>query len=704
MVETKDKNATDSRSDGGHLRRAQETYLAEAQRLSHTGSFGWNAKTGDTFWSEETFRIFDYDPALKPSLNLVMRRVHPDDASRVRVVLNLAAKHRRDFNIAHRLLMPDGSVKHVHVVARAIAAESGELNMMGAIMDVTESKRVEEELRRNEQRYRYLFEHAPVALLQIDSRPRMQLLADLRAQGVTEKTLPDYLRERPDILDKFMKSNIIERANQRAIEMFRANGEAELLGPTDRLFRRSPETVIRGVSSRFRRDSTFQEETDVATLDGHVIRALVTVARPGNHELSFISFIDISERVRAQDELRLNEQRYRYLFEYAPVALLQVDSRPRMRLVRELRAQGVTDKSLFTHLREHPDILRQFMESNIIEKANQRAIEMFGAREESELLGSTGWFWQRSPDTLIRGLENRFRGEPVFQEELEVNTLDGRVINTLLTVARPGNHDLTFLSFVDITERVRAIEMLQKLQAEFAHASRVATLGELAASIAHEINQPLAAIMTSADTALRWLSRPEAAVQKAGEAMQRIVDDAGRAADIISRVRAMAAGQTPKYIELSLHEVISEAIAFLGHEIRAKSVEVSLDVPETLPRVSGDRVQLQQVVVNLIINAIQAMHQAQIERAALLIRSSAVDDETMYCTFEDAGRGIAPDHLSHLFDSFFTTKETGMGMGLAVSRSIIEAHGGKLFADNKSALGGARFTVLLPTKREATWR
>jgi PAS domain S-box-containing protein len=350
-------------------------------------------------------------------------------------------------------------------------------------------------------------------------------------------------------------------------------------------------------------------------------------------------------------------------------------------------------------------VLNQVMDASVIQNVNRRMVEMFGAHHADELMGTTRRIWQRSPEAYWRGIESRFRGEEIFQEEMEVETLDGRVINVVVTVARPeavGALGINFIGFVDISDRVKAIEMLQRVQAEFAHAARVSILGELAASIAHEINQPLAAIMTNAEAALRWLNRPQAVVQKAGDAMQRIVGDARRAADIISRVRAMAGGRVPKPTALSLHEVVADAIAFLSHEIRARSVQISLEVPETLPRLSGDRIQLQQVVVNLVINAIQAMHQAEIQRPALLIRSSLMDDETVRCTFEDGGRGIDADHLGRLFDSFFTTKESGMGMGLAVSRSIIEAHGGRLLVDNESALGGARFTMMLPTTLEVT--
>jgi C4-dicarboxylate-specific signal transduction histidine kinase len=317
------------------------------------------------------------------------------------------------------------------------------------------------------------------------------------------------------------------------------------------------------------------------------------------------------------------------------------------------------------------------------------------------LLGNSRRFWRLSPETFIGAAESRFRREEMFQGEMEVETLDGRVINVVVTIARPAALSAlgaNFLGFVDITDQVRATAMLQKLQAEFAHTGRVSMLGELTASIAHEINQPLTAIMANGEASLRWLNRSDPDIMKADQAMQRTVDAASRAAEIVSRIRSMAAGRAPQYMEVSLNEIIDEAIEFLGHQLKTKNVDVSLDLDRMLPRLTGDRVQLQQVVVNLVINAVQAMDQASILYPAMLIRTSRSEDNTLQCCFEDAGPGIDQHLLDRLFSSFFTTKDSGMGMGLPVSKSIVEAHGGKLRADNKSVLGGARFIIALPVR------
>jgi C4-dicarboxylate-specific signal transduction histidine kinase len=285
-----------------------------------------------------------------------------------------------------------------------------------------------------------------------------------------------------------------------------------------------------------------------------------------------------------------------------------------------------------------------------------------------------------------------FRGEESFQEETQLPTFDGREINVLFAMARG------IVGVVDVTDRTRALERLQRLQAEFARAARISMLGELAASIAHEVNQPLPAMRTNGETALRWLDRAEPNVAKARDLMLLNVEAARRATDIIARIRAMAAGRVPEQTELSLHDVIEESIVFLRSELQSNAVSVTVDLAPTLPRVIGDRIQLQQVIVNLTMNAVHAMARSPSATRTLLIRTRLSGAETLSCTFEDSWPGIDPLYLDRLFDSFFTTKDAGMGMGLPVSRSIIEAHGGVIEADNDSELGGARFSLALPVE------
>jgi C4-dicarboxylate-specific signal transduction histidine kinase len=217
-------------------------------------------------------------------------------------------------------------------------------------------------------------------------------------------------------------------------------------------------------------------------------------------------------------------------------------------------------------------------------------------------------------------------------------------------------------------------------------------LGELTASIAHEVNQPLAAIATNASAGLRWLNRPEPDVAEVRALTQRIIADAQRAADIISRVRAMAGHRTPEPAPLAINGVAEEVTQFLSHELQGQGVGLTLALARGLPLVLADRTQLQQVIVNLAVNAIQAMAQSQHRR--LTVRTE-FRDGSVYVAVEDSGPGIDAAHAQRIFDSFYTTKANGMGMGLPICRSILETYGGVISVRNLEA-GGACFSFTLP--------
>jgi PAS domain S-box-containing protein len=409
--------------------------------------------------------------------------------------------------------------------------------------------------------------------------------------------------------------------------------------------------------------------------------------------------MDITARKRSEEALRSSEQRYRDLFQHMPIALWQLNASRLVELFKGLRAEGVTE--LGPYIDQHPNFLQELMDAVTIEEVNERTIEMLGAHDKSEILGSMSRFAHMHPDAFRRGLESRWRGEPTHQEETKLATLDGRVIDVLMSATRPGlikDPDMSLVGIIDITERVRAREMLQQVQADFAHAARVSMLGELTASIAHEVNQPLAAIVTNGEVGLRLLDRSELDLAELRELAKCVVDDARRAADIIARVRTMATRQAPEQTLLSVDEVIREALLFLRHEVQLHGLMVTHHSNPAAPQVLGDHTQLQQVFVNLTVNAIQAMAQMGARRPTLVIRTTLPDPSTLCCTLEDSGPGIKPEHLDHLFDSFFTTKDAGMGLGLPISRSIVEAHGGCLRVDNESAYGGARFSFTLPAK------
>jgi C4-dicarboxylate-specific signal transduction histidine kinase len=383
--------------------------------------------------------------------------------------------------------------------------------------------------------------------------------------------------------------------------------------------------------------------------------------------------------------------------------------------------------------------------NDLDQRVAQRTKELAAANEElkrseaflaeAQRLSSTGSFSWRVATDEITWSEQLYRifefdqGKPVTLERIgrRVHPDDIPLLGDMIDRARAGGGDFEYehrlrmpdgsvkhvhliahatrdkdgrLEYIgaaqDVTRRRLSEAALAKARSELAHVARITSLGVLTASIAHEVNQPLAAIVTNGETGLRWLNRPEPNVGKARELTERVVADARRASEIIDRIRAMAAGRAPQQSLLSLDDIVEEALVFLRHEFQSKRTSVSLDLAPALPQVVGDRTQLQQVVVNLAINAVQAMAQSCSARRSIRVRTMPSDPASVCCLIEDSGPGIDPAHLPHLFDTFFTTKDAGMGMGLPISRSIIEAHGGRIRADNDSALGGARFRFELP--------
>ena len=241
------------------------------------------------------------------------------------------------------------------------------------------------------------------------------------------------------------------------------------------------------------------------------------------------------------------------------------------------------------------------------------------------------------------------------------------------------------------------------VQAEIAHAARISILGELAASIAHEVSQPLTAIESNTAASLLWLAHSPPNVEAVRELAARTAVEVQRAADIIHSIRSMVLRTSTEQKSTEINSMIKEAVLFLQHELKRNLVKTSLQLGPGLPTVFGDRVQLQQVIVNLAVNAIQAMAAVGGAVRELGIRTGTTSERGVLIEVEDTGPGIAHDVLERLFESFFTTKAAGvgMGMGLAICRSIIEAHGGRIAAANRKDRAGARFSILLPIPRTA---
>jgi PAS domain S-box-containing protein len=497
------RDITEQKRTEETLRRAQAAYFAEAQKLSATGSFSWNVLSGEVFWSDEFCRIFGYDPSITPSIEAVIQRVHPEDVALVEAVIEGAVKERREYDFEHRLLMPDGSVKHLRVVTHRVTYEPDGSQLVGAVMDIT--TRREREL----------------------ESTRLAAIVSSSDDAIVSKTLEGK----------------IGSWNAGATNIFGYEA-TEMIG-----------------------------------------KSIFHIIPPELHE------------------------------------------------------------------------------------------------EEKEILTRLG------------------RGEPVHHYETTRIAKDGRRVEISMTLSplfdKSGKAVGASTVARDITASRQSEAELQRIRTELARVTRVTTLGELTAAIAHEVNQPLTGLISSGNACLWWLAGDTPNLEAARRSIQRMIDDGNRACAIIGRIRDMVSKSPPRRDGLNINDTIMEVLALLRVELSRNNISPRLELSNDLPLVSGDRIQLQQVILNLIMNAIEAMSEIGETQRKLLVASAKDGANGVLVTIEDSGPGLDGESVDHLFEAFFTTKARGMGMGLAVSQTILRAHGGRLWA-TPNASQGAIFQFTLP--------
>jgi PAS domain S-box-containing protein len=735
-----------------------ESYLAEAQKLSRTGSFGWNTSTGEIFWTRETFQVFGIDPGVKPSLDIVFDRIHPQDRAEVGDILDRARQAGADLDFEHRLLMPDGSVKHLHVLARA-AGESGAVEYIGAAMDITSRKQNEEALRASELSLR----------LMVDSIPAW--VSTMKPDGALEtvnRQAMDYTGQTSEEMKNWLPS----------------------VHPDDQV--NTANCWRRAVETR----NPYDVEARVQRADGvyrwFQARGLPLRDGEGNIIRWYVVLTDIEDRKRAEEALRASELNLRLVVDSIPALVTTMTPAGDTEMVNEqlVAYTGQTAEEL----KNWPEKIHPEDRARVAE-CWRRAVETGDPHDGEERIrradGVYRWFHSRGlpmRDTdgqiirwyvLLTDVEDRKRAEDALrtrERELSliietipalvwsaapegefiyvnrrVQEYTGTVLDTLnrdewtsllypddaapvlrawaYSVATGQQHEVQYRLrrwdgayrwfhvlgeplrdgegrvtrwyglMIDIDDRKRVEEDLRATQNRLSRATQTATVGELAASIAHEINQPLAAVVTNGHACLRWLTAEPPSLPRAREAAERIVRDGKDAGEVVRRIRALFRRAALEKGALDLNDVIGEVLRLVGGETAKRRVTVETDLETALPPVVADRVQLQQLVLNLLINGLDAMDEVSDRPRRLSIRSTRHCEDTALVEIGDSGVGLKdPDKI---FEAFFTTKENGMGMGLTICRSIVEAHDGRLWASSAEGPGTV-FHFTLPLNSSVT--
>jgi PAS domain S-box-containing protein len=612
--------------------RRSEAFLADGQRLSKTGTFSWSIEKNEIKWSQELYSMFDFDPATPVTLELISSRVHSEDLPMLEDMVARARRGEGHFAYEHRIVIPDGSIKYIHLVGHTVHDANGRLEYIGAAQDVTQRRLAEEQLRERELNLRRITQTIPGMLWsatpegEVDycNHPWLEFAAmtEDQAKGWGWATVI-YPDDRDGLIESWRASLASGVPLDVEARLRRFDGTYRWF-----LFRANPLRDESGNIIKWYGTNTDINDRKRAEADLQESYLRLAEAQRLSKTGSFITDL-------VGDDHNWSEETFR-IFEFDPSTKVTVQM-----------VQNTV----------HPDDRPSF--ESMISRAMTGEDVDFSFRILTP----------RGAVKHIRGMARvieHVAGRPLFVGALQ-----------------------------DVTESRLAEEALDKARSELAHVSRVTTLSALTASIAHEVNQPLSGVVTNADTCLWMLDTDPLNVDGARETVRRIIRDGNRAADVITRLRALFSKRAFTLEPVNLSEAALEVVALTLNDLQRNRVVLGSELADDLPVVAGDRVQLQQVILNLLRNAVDAMIKVDDRPRRLLIRTEREGADAVRLTVKDAGIGLDRQTMNKLFDAFYTTKSDGMGIGLSISRSIIERHQGRLWVEPNEG-PGTTFAFSIP--------